>query len=298
MKNKKITYVTQQENTYPQRLRGIPDEPKGLYVIGELPPEDKPSIAMIGARECSEYGRAMAREFASCMARAGVSVVSGMAKGIDSIAQKAALEAGGKTYAVLGCGADICYPASSRMLYDQICQERGGIISLCEPGTPPAKYLFPVRNRIVAGLADAVLVIEARQKSGTFITVDMALAQGKDVYAVPGRLTDRLSDGCNYLIRQGAGIALTPEDLLKELFMMEVLPAGSKDERTGVMKIMDYEPVHVDVLAKKMQMQDPSFSLAEMMKELTQLCLDGKVRQIGGSYFSLSGSPRMENNRA
>lgn len=139
-----------------------------------------------------------------------------MARGIDSISQEAALQAGGRTYAVLGCGVDICYPKSSRRLYEQIL-EQGGILSTFPPGTEPIKRLFPERNRIVSGLADVILVVEARQKSGTFITVDMALEQGREVYAIPGRLTDRLSDGCNLLLQQGALIAVSPKDLLQHL---------------------------------------------------------------------------------
>ena len=162
----------------------------------------------------------MARAFGGELAKAGVAVISGMARGIDGLGQQAALEQGGRTYAVLGCGADVCYPASNRKLYQEIVEKGGGILSVFPPGTPPVKGQFPERNRIVAGLADLVLVVEARQKSGTLITVDMALEQGKNVYAVPGRLTDRLSDGCNLLIRQGAGIALAPGDILAELKLL------------------------------------------------------------------------------
>ena len=171
---------------------------------------------MIGARECSEYGIYVARNFAKELGAHGIPVISGMARGIDSISQEAALQGGGRTYAVLGCGVDICYPKSSRRLYERIL-EQGGILSTFPPGTEPMKRLFPERNRIVAGLADVILVVEARQKSGTFITVDMALEQGREVYAIPGRLTDRLSDGCNLLLQQGALIAVSPQDLLQHL---------------------------------------------------------------------------------
>ena len=144
-------------------------------------------------------------------------MVSGMARGIDGIAQKAALEAGGASFAVLGCGVDICYPEENRELYDRLLQE-GGILSEYPPGMPPEPKLFPPRNRIISGLSDLVLVIEARKKSGTLITVDMALEQGREVYALPGRVSDKLSDGCNRLIRQGAGVATCPEDILEFFF--------------------------------------------------------------------------------
>lgn len=143
-------------------------------------------------------------------------VISGMARGIDGIGQEAALKAGGRSFGVLGCGVDICYPASNRGLYERLCVQ-GGVLSAYPPGTEARAQHFPPRNRIVSGLADALIVVEARGRSGTLITVDMALEQGKEVYAVPGRVTDRLSDGCNQLIRQGAGVFLTPEDFLREL---------------------------------------------------------------------------------
>lgn len=211
-----IRFLTVEDRKYPERLRKIPSPPYALYVIGELPPEELPAVAVIGARECSDYGSYVAEGFGEALGRRGIPVISGMARGIDGISQRAALNGGGRTYAVLGCGADICYPKSARKLYEEIC-ENGGIISTFPPGTQPARCLFPERNRIVSGLSDAVLVVEARQKSGTFITVDMALEQGREVYAVPGRLTDRLSDGCNLLLQQGAMIALSPEDLLRNL---------------------------------------------------------------------------------
>ena len=213
---KGIRFLTAEDEDYPQRLRKIPSAPYALYVLGQLPPEKLPAVAMIGARECSEYGIYVARNFAKELGAHGIPVISGMARGIDSISQEAALQGGGRTYAVLGCGVDICYPKSSRRLYERIL-EQGGIISTFPPGTEPMKRLFPERNRIVSGLADVILVVEARQKSGTFITVDMALEQGREVYAIPGRLTDRLSDGCNLLLQQGALIAVSPQDLLQHL---------------------------------------------------------------------------------
>lgn len=221
LEQKGISFLTRDDSRYPARLKKIEHPPYALYCLGNLPKEHIPSVAVIGARECSEYGSGMAQAFAGRLAEAGISVISGMARGIDGIGQKAALERGGKTYAVLGNGVDICYPASNRVLYQEILQSGGGILSVFPPGRRPVKQQFPERNRIVAGLSDLLLVVEARLKSGTWITVDMALEQGKSVYAVPGRLTDRLSDGCNYLIRQGAEIALTPEDILAELAVLQ-----------------------------------------------------------------------------
>ncbi len=211
-----IRFITPFEKEYPDRLRNIPDAPSGLYVRGKLPVNKGVSVAVIGARDCSDYGKYVAEHLGAFLGRNRVTVVSGMARGIDGISQWAALEAGGTSIGVLGCGVDICYPAGNRVLFNRLL-EQGTIFSEYPPGTPPRAMNFPVRNRIVSGLADAVVVIEARNKSGTLITVDMALEQGKEVFVVPGRVTDRLSDGCNKLIKQGAEILVSPEELLEEL---------------------------------------------------------------------------------
>ena len=197
---KQIGLVLQEEEGFPQKLLEIPDPPYGLFYKGKLPEQKQPSVAVIGARECSEYGRFVAEELGRYLGSQGIQVISGMARGIDGISQQAALLAGGTSYGVLGCGVDICYPRQNRKLYEELIQ-KGGLLSTYAPGTKALPAYFPPRNRIVSGLADALIVIEARQKSGTLITVDMALEQGKDVYVVPGRITDRLSDGCNRLHR-------------------------------------------------------------------------------------------------
>lgn len=220
----KIAFITPFEKEYPERLRNIPDAPAGLYVRGRLPAEKNITVAVIGARDCSDYGRYVAEGLGAFLGRNGVTVVSGMARGIDGISQWAALEAGGTSIGVLGCGVDICYPSENRALFDRLL-EQGTILSEYPPGMPPKAMNFPARNRIVSGLADAVVVVEARSKSGTLITVDMALEQGREVFVIPGRITDRLSDGCNKLIKQGAAVLLSPEELLEELLEWK--------ERTG-----------------------------------------------------------------
>lgn len=216
METQGIRFLLKEDEDYPKRLLHIPDAPYGVFVKGNMPEENQLSVAIIGARDCSEYGRYVAQALGKCMGENGVQVISGMARGIDGISQEAALHAGGASFAVLGSGVDVCYPAQNRALYDQI-QKQGGILSIYPPGTEPRPQNFPPRNRIVSGLADVVVVIEARQKSGTLITVDMALEQGKEVYVVPGRITDRLSDGCNKLMKQGAGVVLSPKDFLEEI---------------------------------------------------------------------------------
>ena len=217
-----IHYIRRNSDYFPLRFEGLSDVPQGLYYIGSLPDDNIPSVAVVGARSCSSYGRKTAFALGKFLAEHGVQVISGMAMGIDSSAQEGALAAGGKTFAVLGCGVDICYPRTSYAVYDALAV-RGGIIAEVEPGTKPLAYNFPRRNRIISALSDIVIVVEAREKSGSLITVDCALEQGRTVYAVPGRLGDRLSDGCNYLIAQGAGILWSFEAVMEELDGMAAL---------------------------------------------------------------------------
>ena len=200
-----IQYVSVFHPDYPKRLEKIEDKPIGLFVKGTLPKESGLTVSVIGTRSNSSYGRKMTEEYVRILSAYQVDVVSGMARGIDGIAQKNVLKNRGRTYAVLGSGVDICYPPEHIDLYSQLVS-CGGVISEYRPGTQPVAGLFPPRNRIISGLSDIVMVMEARQKSGTMITVDMALEQGKEIYALPGRITDPLSAGCNALIGQGAGI--------------------------------------------------------------------------------------------
>lgn len=214
--SEKVIYYSRMEKGYPDKLRQYENMPSGIYVKGKLPDSRMPAVAIVGARKCSGYGRMQADSFARAFAASHVAVISGMAMGIDSAAHQGALRQGGETYAVFGCGADICYPASNRALYAEILQ-KGGVITEYPPRTAPLSWHFPARNRIISALADAVLVIEAKEKSGSLITADFALEQGKPVYALPGRVGDALSEGCNRLIAQGAGIALSPAVILEEL---------------------------------------------------------------------------------
>ncbi len=226
-REKGIFFLPLPHPAYPSRLKEIPDPPVALYGKGKLP-EMPCAAAVIGTRECSEYGRQTTRYFAAGLARAGVTVVSGLARGVDGIAGRAAMEAGGFSAAVLGCGVDLCYPPENRPLYEWLERE-GCLLSEYPPGTRPEARLFPARNRIISGLSDLVLVTEARERSGTLITVDMALEQGREVYAVPGRITDTCSRGCNRLIAGGAGAALSVPQLLRALHMDE----GAENAGTG-----------------------------------------------------------------
>ncbi len=226
---KEVKMYTAVSEDYPVRLKEIPAPPYALYVKGHLPDDTRPSVAVIGARECSAYGEMMARRFSAALAGAGVQVVSGMARGIDGIGEKAALDAKGDVYGVLGCGVDVCYPRENYNLYTRLAA-CGGVISEQPLGAKPLARYFPARNRIISGLCDIVLVIEARERSGSLITADQALEQGRDVYALPGPVTSELSRGCHRLIKQGAGILISPEDFLEETGLF-VRARGRRDSK-------------------------------------------------------------------
>ena len=217
MSGRGISYVNYTDDDFPDKLRNIASPPYGIFVRGSLPDPATASVAVVGARDCSEYGRLMAEYFGTRLAKEGVQVISGMAWGIDGIAQSAALVAGGKSFAVMGCGVDITYPAKNAVLYRRLCSDGNGVISEYAPKTPAIARQFPPRNRIISALSDVLIVVEARAKSGTLITVDMAIDQGRTVMVVPGRLTDNLSVGCLKLLYQGALPAIGIESVLEQL---------------------------------------------------------------------------------
>jgi DNA processing protein len=306
---KNINLVTVEDDDYPIRLKNIPDAPYGIFFSGKMPQDHLPSVAVIGARDCSEYGRYVAAALGKQLGENGIQVISGMARGIDGISQMEAINAGGMSFAVLGSGADICYPEQNRHIYDRL-KENGGIISEYPPGTPAVARNFPPRNRIVSGLADMIVVVEARSKSGTLITVDMALEQGKDVYVVPGRVTDRLSDGCNKLIKQGAEIFISPDDFIAEI--MEKYGITSEQSETKQLKTashsrhntqpsdkinlpddlkevalaLDYTPRSISDIAELMKNKK---SISELSGKLMQLTLMGAAVQISPGHFALKG---------
>ncbi len=295
LKEKGIRFTCLGDEKYPGRLAQIPDAPYGLYFQGKLLMEERPSVAIIGARNCSEYGRRMAQHYGRELAAAGIQIISGMARGIDGISQKAALDAEGFSLGVLGCGVDICYPAENRELYEMLCK-RGGICSEYPPGTEPKNNLFPPRNRIISGLSDVVLVIEAKNRSGTLITVDMALEQGREVYALPGRVTDALSEGCNRLIQQGATVAFSAEDMIRSLTGRETGNSRMGVQRSGKALLSDMQkallenledtPQSPEIIKERMLSKGGSeLTLPELMNQLVKLSLMGYARQIGNSYF-------------
>lgn len=277
------------EEGYPGRLLPLHGAPKQLYYYGELPREDLPTAAVIGARDCSEYGIAVTKKLGETLGRNGIQVISGMARGIDGIAQRAALEAGGTSYGVLGSGADVCYPTSNRKLYEEL-KQKGGIISEYEPGMPPLSQNFPPRNRIVSGLADVLIVVEAREKSGTLITVDMALEQGKDVYVVPGRITDRLSDGCNRLIRMGAGVLTDPVTFVNEVWGLaaqiteEDAAFGLDGELLAVYRALEYSPTNLEQIRRRLPKK---YVGIDLMTRLVELCIKSLAVQVSPGSFCL-----------
>jgi DNA processing protein len=216
-----VRVIRRRGPSFPPLLAAIHDPPRELFVrgAGEDAVLSRPAVAIVGARSCSAYGRSVARALAREVAAAGVVVVSGMARGVDGESHRGALEAGGATVAVLGCGIDRDYPAAHAELARRIC-ERGLVVSEYEPGVEPAPWRFPARNRVIAGLCAATVVVEARERSGALITADFALEEGREVLAVPGEITSALSAGTNALLRLGATPVTSAADVL-ELFELE-----------------------------------------------------------------------------
>lgn len=266
--SKEINTVTMTDDDYPERLENIAGLPYMLFYKGKMPDEDRPSVAIIGARMCSEYGKRMARHFAEGLTERGIQVISGLASGIDGLSQRAAIDAGGDSYGILGSGIDICYPANNRELYEKL-QCKGGVISEFPIGTAPMATNFPKRNRIISGLSDIVLVIEAKPRSGTAITVSMALEQGRQVYAVPGRVDDALSQGCNSMIAEGAGIAYNVDCILEELGRMEVIKPKRKIEKSKATEILFQNDLEKDIYIKISEGNNNIETLARSFVEIT-----------------------------
>ncbi len=317
LESKNILFIPRIDERFPEKLKNIPNAPFALYVKGSLPDPNKPSVAIIGARMCSEYGRYLARNFGRGLALAGVQVISGMARGIDGVSQKAAMTAGGKSFGIVGSGVDICYPPENIDIYNEL-YETGGIISEFAPGIMPQAKFFPLRNRIISGLADIILVIEAREKSGTQITVDTALEQGREVLAVPGRVTDRLSDGCNLMISQGAGIALDVMDVIDRLkairheaseaehsraFHMkaqakDALIEGSSEVESElieeapaeltlqdhILEIVDVIPMSTSVIMEQLYKRGQDISVPILVQTLSDMVYSGDIVQCGAAY--------------
>jgi DNA processing protein len=278
-----VRWVGRSDPAFPRRLRSIHDPPPGLFVRGGASLEllARPSVAVVGARACSDYGAHVAQMFAAELAGAGVVVVSGLARGVDGWAHRGALGAGGVTVAVLGCGIDRDYPRAHSALAERIC-ETGLVVSEYPPGVAPAPWRFPARNRIVAGLALATVVVEARERSGALITADLALEEGREVLAVPGPITSSLSAGANALLRVGATPATAATDVLAALGIdppdPEPPPTVSKGA-CAVLAALEAGATTADEIGRAAAL-DPAAAAAA----LTELELAGLVREAAGVY--------------
>ncbi len=282
-----IKFTTILDQAYPERLKVLEHMPLWLFYKGKLPEDDRPSLAVIGSRKATRYGLEIARCFGRELGREGVQIISGLAAGIDGAGQKGTLEGGGSTYGVLGCGINICYPKEHYILYEETAA-KGGILSEYCLGAPPLSRNFPVRNRIISGLSDGVLVVEAREKSGSLITAGLGLNQGKDIFAIPGRITDPGSAGCNQLIQMGAIPALGPGDILeyfgikyeKKLSLHEKNEKGLAKKEKMVYSFIDLHPKHLEDIVN-----ESGLPLSECMMILLDLELKGFAISFGGNYY-------------
>lgn len=300
---KEIRFTYPGKADYPEKLMNIYDYPYILYYKGRLPESDIPSVAIVGARNCTEYGRTIAGTFAESFADMGIQVISGMALGIDAAAQKGAIKNGGYSLAVLGCGVDICYPRTNIELYTHL-NDCGGIISEYPPGTAPRAGLFPMRNRIISAMADALVVVEARQKSGSLITADQALEQNRDVYVVPGRIGDALSEGCLKLIKEGAQVITSPMDIMatksielyynrrqitddkrNDLNTNSIFDDGFKKSGLASPKNMVYSQINLFPVSLETIINNSGISLVEAEGILLELELDGLIEEVSKNYY-------------
>lgn len=291
MRKRGICFISIEDKEYPEKMKKLYDAPWFLYYRRELPKDELPSIAIIGARNCSAYGSEVAYYFSKELSKLGIQIISGLARGVDGMAHKGALSSGGKTYGVVGNGLDLCYPRENYELYQEI-NLHGGILSEYPMGSKALPYHFPLRNRMIAALSDGILVVEAREKSGTLITVDSGLEQGKDIFAVPGRLDDELSKGCNLLIQNGAKLILNPEDIIIELrnrysslFGVKAKAIeSSKEDLTEiehkVYSLLSHQAIHVEELLIK-----TNLSQGQLLETLFELECKQYARMVTGQQY-------------
>jgi len=281
-----IKILTWQDEAYPQRLKEIDQPPPVLYIRGEYLPDDLFAVAIVGTRRVTSYGRQITAELAAFLAANGMTVISGLARGVDAIAHQTSLKAGGRTIAVLGSGVDKIYPPEHRGLAEHM-MERGAIISDYAPGTPPEASNFPPRNRIISGLSLAVVVVEAGETSGALITAEFAAEQGREVFAVPGSILAPQSKGTNKLIQNGALPLLSVNDLMQALditrvgeqkAVRKIMPADAIEAK--LLTVLTHEPLHVDEIRSQSELPIEKVSAALVLMELK-----GMVRQVGGMNY-------------
>jgi len=290
IERKGISVVTYQDDRYPEVLKNIEDAPLILYIKGQYNTDDRFAIGVVGSRAHTPYGESVTQRIAGELAASGFTVVSGLARGIDTLSHKSALAAGGRTIAVLGSGPDVYYPPENRGLSERIASS-GCVISEFLPGTMPNKENFPRRNRLISGLSLGILVVEATDNSGSLITAGYALEQNKEVFAVPGNITSRNSEGTNKLIRQGAKIVLKTDDIIEELapVLKGYIRAGQKEcvqlegEESRLCTVLSREPKHVDLISR-----ESGLSINQLLGLLLSLELKGIVKQAGGKRFYIA----------
>lgn len=291
MGNKKFTdyrVVKKGDSDYPERLLKIKDAPEKLYVRGNLPNIHKKTVAIVGARNCTDYGSTLAKTIARILSMNDVQVISGLAMGIDTQGHIGAIEVEKPTFAVMGCGVDICFPSHNSNVYERILDYGGGIMAEVAVGTPPLPYNFPLRNRIISGLSDVVIVVEARDKSGSLITADFALEQGKTIFACPGRVGDSLSRGTNNLIKQGAYILTSTDDVLEHLGLIVdgLIPKVEKDMskldyfEKAIYEVLKNETLHIDQIVEKAKLP-----VSKCLNILMSLELNGFVETTINNYY-------------
>jgi DNA processing protein len=278
---------------YPRYLREVPNPPPLLYVQGDLLEVDQWAIAVVGTRRLTTYGKQVTRDLVAGLVRSNVTIVSGLAKGIDSIAHQVAVELGGRTIAVLGSGLDHIYPAENRSLARRIADGKGAVISEYALGVKPDAKNFPPRNRVISGLSLGVVVVEAGYPSGALITADFALEQNREVFAVPGNINSLASKGTNRLIQQGAKLVLSVEDILEELNLSMVsekvavqMALPDSAEEALLLTHLSHQPVHVDELSRECGLPSSMVS-----STLTLMELKGTVQQVGGMNYVLIREP-------
>ena len=290
-----IHFLSIESDDYPNRLRDLKDAPPFIFYKGKLPKEKEATISVVGARECSVYGMNVATRLGELIASYKVSLISGMARGIDSISQLSAVNAGGYSLAVLGGGVEHIYPRESRILYERLCED-GGVMSEIYPSVQPMKAFFAQRNRLISGMSDCVCVVEAKEKSGTLITVDCALEQGREVFAVPGRISDITSFGTNELINQGAGMITDIDGFMEEFtrrFCVPMSQASINNEETDTKLLKNLNKNEIRIIKA---IDENSFTPEQLSEtlllpayEILSLCisLTGKafLKNVGAGRF-------------
>ena len=283
-----INIIRISDKEYPELLKKIYDPPEELYVKGDTSALSEKCLAIVGTRTATEYGKAIARKYAKELSQYGFTIVSGLAEGIDTEAHKGALEGGGKTIAVFGCGIDQIFPASNIKLAGDI-EENGALVSEYKPGTPAAKWTFPRRNRIISGMSLGVIMVEGHYDSGAMITAKLALDEGREVFAVPGNVEIEQTKGPHWLIKQGAKLAESIDDILEEFNIKRVEGSGKEKEidysqlssdQVKVISCLTKEPKHVDRISA-----ESGTSSHETLGILAVLEIKGMVKQLPGKYF-------------